>query len=242
MWERMVEARGGRDRLHGVETLLVESRDKLRASLYRLSGVIWNWSAFPGTRFGPQVQLMNADALLYRWMAGPCGEWDCKVRSQKMPDDTPFLTPQLLYLLETRFVQPEVKGCGEEVVEGKRLRYVEVEKGRLRVKYYLPRDSYLPEMAMRFNGPYQETLHYKNYEPFDGIQLPTEERVVNAWSRVTYHLRYEINPEYDPEILTKDPDLADGPDGWRPKGWRGKPAEKEPPTQLEYKIYRREVK
>ena len=61
---------------------------------------------------------------------------------------------------------------------------------------------------------------------------------MTPWSKVRYHLRYEINPEYDPAILHKDPDLAEGPDAWRPKDARRTDHPKDEPPDVEYKVWR----
>ncbi len=44
--------------------------------------------------------------------------------------------------------------------------------------------------------------------------------MVSPWNKIRQGVRYEISPEYDPAIRTKDPDLAESPDAWRPKEGR----------------------
>jgi len=263
MWEKMVEAKGGRERLYQVTTFLVQSRDLRDVGFFRLPDFIWSWRDQRPTVFGVDVGWNNSSLGIRKFQAGPCDNWDCRVRTVKDVNNVPFFQAQMLYFLETRFLKPEITGCGEERIKGKRRRYVEVTKGpvpveyylkdgkivpgsrmeigKLRVRYYVKKGEELPSLVVIHQGSYDETHFFKGYQAFGGIQLPTEERIRSRITNMHSHLRWEINPEYDATVLTRDPSLADGPDGWRPKAQRGRRKPEGPGTEAEYQVWRKKL-
>ena len=154
----MVEAKGGRERLHEVTTFLMESHDRRMVAFWAFPNWAWGWQDLSGTPFGDSVSMVDAGTMTIRSMRGPCGEWDCRVRTSKMENLGPFYAAQLIYLFETRFCQPELKRCGREKVDGKQMRFLEVEKGPLRFVYYLPDKSDLPAIIVQWKAPSKLTI------------------------------------------------------------------------------------
>jgi hypothetical protein len=261
MWELMIEAKGGRERLHNVSTMLKQSRDLRSVVFYRLPDFIWGWTDERPTVFGVTVGWINTSIGINKFQSGPCDEWDCGVRTREFKKKLPSFRLQMLYLMETQFLEPTIVGCGEERIDGKKRRYVEVTKGPIaikykksngknvrqpegtmglfHVKYYLPRKGFLPDIVT-YQYSIVEVKHYfSNYQSFGGIQLPTVVKIDDGVGKSRFHFHWEVNPLYDPKIVTGEPSLEKGPDAWRPLELRGKTKPEGPPTEVEYQIFRK---
>lgn len=52
------------------------------------------------------------------------------------------------------------------------------------------------------------------YREIDGIKLPS---LIVEDGAIKKQVRYEINPQYDPQVFERPPNLAAGPQQWRLK-------------------------
>jgi len=128
-----------------------------------------------------------------------------------------FFFCQMDYLLETKWLRPELLRATKSTVGGKRVDLVDVQvkwhTESYKVGVFLDEKTHLPVRIgyySRFDtNDFYNTVNLRAYSDFGGIKLPTELswRESSDWT----HPRFEINAEYDPQFFERVPDLNGGP-------------------------------
>ncbi|MFN7993302.1 MAG: hypothetical protein U0Q18_06860 [Bryobacteraceae bacterium] len=228
LWEQVVQAKGGHERLHGIKTLAVYMKP-VRQVLFTPAAT-W-FFVFPDRYFeydGPgSGEYPYASAKGVGLAPSPrClvvnGSTDrIAMDATGIPHTVWTLTPierdrltlnQLVYLLESAWLQP--------IPVSSRGRALTVEAGGRTFELSL-NGSHLPERIVSAALPGEKSkniydyrlLHYREV---DGIALPA--RViwtVNRQAQWTWDVDYEINGRYNPKFFEHMPDLALGPEPWR---------------------------
>lgn len=173
LWEQTICAKGGREKLHAVRSLVVSSRSKYlegpedirgdhTESLFVLPDKLWQWvDSRPGA-FGLNISVLD--------FARPIGwelsdRWRSALRITTKPDAPPnpgspayipnadsqfrfikqrFLEEQLIYLMETKFLKPTLVGARRLKLGSRELDVIEGSLERERVEFYLDPKSHLP--------------------------------------------------------------------------------------------------
>lgn len=219
-WEAMIDAKGGRERLHDVKVLYVHdwtsgwrfpagrAARTERWALWVLPHYAWMRTTYADRRLGTGITTINYEtgSVLTTLVPGQMSETNAKP-----------IQPHYLYLVpETRWDKPEIVGCETASERGVSARRLSVRYGeRLPITVFtLAIDRFLPMRITTSDGNWN--VRYEKYESFNGIRMPTRISVDPAASRF-FEASYEINPEYDPAFLEKKPVIEPNPEPWRPK-------------------------
>jgi hypothetical protein len=224
LWEEVIKAKGGRERLHSIESFLVSSTIDVKAPgvvestetrrLYVLPNRAWLYAGSPHFKTSVEATVDIGRNL-------------CRVTISPKQSD-PGLSPcaittwgahlsqdPLMYLLETRWMQPKPISTRVERIGSKQVDVIEAEINDLRVDFYLDRTTRLPLKLV--TNPFRKsqseaqlmvTFTFKDYANFSGIQMPrTVIRESAARPTIFTHdiedARYSFNVEYDKSIFDR---------------------------------------
>ena len=220
VWERMIEAKGGRSKLHSVDTLfvsgdyvwrnlLVTHRLQVR-DLYRFPDFLWGWYNNGTAMLGTSISHCYLDRGLCLVVLGP--SQNPQVGRQPIDPSTSVLQEVSVLLLETRWRKPVLGACSE--LGGAPT--IEAIYNDLSYLFHLPKDATLPDRVDIVEPRGTTTYTLSGYERFDGVMLPTRhERAYGMRPPLVLKMKYEINPDYDRSLPNREPSLSEGPDSWR---------------------------
>jgi hypothetical protein len=223
LWEKAVAAKGGREQLQKVESLLIWYRATWRnflgivehrgdvETLYAFPDKMWSWDDGLPPPFGLTVRWVdvsrNRHCTLYKGAAAPVCGAASNVRS---PGDEGLVRAQYLYLLETRWVKPTPVGVSEGHVGLKSVDVLRTRFREMRIDYFLDRKTHLPARVTVFfekSGRVLESLDFSEYAAVGGVLMPGKQE--------RGHINFQINPPYDESVFTRPPTLEAGPHAWR---------------------------
>lgn len=221
VWDAMINAKGGRERLHQIKTIYIEEtqtwwrllrRHRLqRLVFYRLPDFQWSW-------FDPGSDMFPVSV----------SRWNLQTRSgtsDPPPRDTQtgyrgnlrhafLLTDQIVYLFETEWLKPQPVAC-RAVSAGQRL---EVTVNDMRYIYDVPDETFLPTKVVEIGDVDSIEHQLGDYTKVDGLMMPRWHlRRFRRLAPMNLKVEFEINPSYDRGILAAQPSLAAGPRAWRAK-------------------------
>jgi len=221
-WEKMILAKGGRERLDSVQSLLVSesysSRRFLsshrieRRKLFRFPDFVWSWDDI-GAPFGVTVSQADFDRGYGLSVRGPSASPHVE-REPVARNSLQAFGEAAMLLLETRWTKPILVGC--EVEGWTTIIEVHFPDDPYSLTYHLERDSYLPSRVDRPEG--RGTLIYRlsGYAPVRGIMLPGKFRLeFGTLPAPLFDRKYEINPDYDRLLPDREPSVQAGPNAWR---------------------------
>jgi len=214
VWEQAVQAKGGRERLHGVHSLAIYMRPPAGVNL---AGPPTNWlCVFPDRYFEfDGAGLHSSSAMVVDGTADRVA-----IDATGVPRHARQLTHseherlalnQLVFLLESAWLQPRpVEARGHTLT---------VEAAGRAYKLFLDSAS-LPERVLSFpvhDEKHQTTYDYRlqHYREFQGVMLPVRVASVGGMRLSTWDVDYEIDAKYNPKLFERMPDLANGPEPWR---------------------------
>ena len=225
VWEQAVVAKGGRERLHQIDSLLLSYRETVRnflgivvhrgdvERLYVFPDKSWSWDDGLPPPFNLTVSMFNLErnisCSMYAGAASP--------KCTKPKDGTSFFSQgegvarvQYLYLLETRWVTPAPMSLRRDSIGLKSVDIVQTQVAGRRVDYYLDRKTHLPKRVVTFfeSGRVWETFDFSDYVTINGIQMPSVQK--------RGKINFQINPAYTDNIFTNPPSIEAGPKAWQP--------------------------
>jgi hypothetical protein len=246
LWEAVIRAKGGRERLYAVSNLVVSNRTKdihptkefpgfHFESLFVLPDKWWFWAdERPGLPlsvwaydFGRQVGQETADVLpevrIYRpaqspgelAIGSPGAKEDIRYRFVKEQ----FIEWQIIYLMETKWLQPTVQRAWTARLHRQEVDVVEVSHGRERFEFYVDRKTHLPvQVILRTRiedtgRDYVDGYLFGDYVEVAGIQFPRTVRAGGERNETTY----QVNVAYDTGIFGRPSAVEVGPEAWKPK-------------------------
>ena len=213
LWERVLRAKGGRERLRAVHSLAIY----MQPAPVVLAGPPTNWlCVFPNRYFqyvargmgdGPSATVVDAASGR---VATDVNGMPRRVFQMSGAEQDRLTLNQIVYLLETGWLHPEpVSANGNEltVEAGGRTFRLHLNNAPLPVRVYSPS---LPGRKPKVSYDY----HLSHYRDYEGVQLPTRVTLVShvAW---TWDVDYEVDARYNPAVFARTPDLAAGPEPWR---------------------------
>ncbi len=222
MWELMIQAKGGRERLHSVANLQRSEREKYLwwfkvitinyEGLFVFPNKSWEWDDQRGTVFGFRIHLHNFEKDFHRSYTD-VGEGPSIVPILE-PSRRNFTTLQLELLAETKWVRPVPYSVRSEELNGKKVDIVETNVRDLpedKVEFALDRKTHLPVRVAYFwtrnNRQFSGGVDLKDYVDVDGIKMPSKVGRIKA--------TYKLNVEYNPQIFELIPSREAGMDAWR---------------------------
>jgi hypothetical protein len=241
LWELAIAAKGGRERLHAVENMLLSIRIRARRSLVRsvelrfeqffvFPNKLWFWADQRGTAFGLEIQTVDRERgfgyrVIERNPTAP----------QIMPGYTPneeryFFEAQALYLMESRWLRPRPIAVRTERIGFRQFDVVQtiIEREeydsiqRERYDFYLDRRTHLPVRVVRRTAFESEqeieaTYNIEGYTDVNGIQMPQTVTNIRPITTVRQRVMIRTNLNYNRELFERPPRIEDGPEAWRPR-------------------------
>ena len=235
IWELAVAAKGGRDRLHSVQSLVISTSgtyshrakryQRYNEALFVLPNKIWIWNDQRPDVFGLTLEVSNFETNK-RFVTN-------SDREHPIPRAIPtYETPLsrtyglLAYLMETRWVRPQVENLSTATINGTAVDIVRTmvqdtaegfEKKSVRIDFALDRQTHLPVQVIFYQKTTQGeevslTESLSQYVEVDGIKIPTR-RVVGGAGRE--ELAFQFNVTFDANIFDNPPSLRAGPKGWK---------------------------
>jgi hypothetical protein len=237
IWEDMIEAKAGRERLYEIETMVREEYDRLvfpnprfkNGDQHSVAAMAfpdreWDWVDSRPTVFGASVSITDVSAGF--WYRARAGE-DVKNMGDTKPGQNILQKNQLLFLSETRWFKPEPI----RVLTGKDIpRDVEAIETNIsgnRVDFWVDRDKRLPVRIVEYQVfPWlskepmaSEEYRLSKYQKLDGIQIPYKisSKILASRSGPSTSDRYTIrlNVKLREDLFSKPPRFEDGPDAWK---------------------------
>ncbi len=238
LWELALQAKGGRERINGIESIAF-IRDyrptvSVRMTAFPDKSFYW-WGELDAKGTGVACEIKNyASGFGFNQV----GIFPRKTY-QDIRTDPAFQSTgsgelfkgeilrdnQLRFLLETRWQRPELLSAGKATIGGRSYDRVDVRiPGDTAASHaiFLDEKTHLP---MRFQTcrDTKGTLtgsnwgtEFRSYKVIDGISLPTQISEIGSgrWDKI----QIELNPEYEPKVFEREPDLRAGPFQWRKAG------------------------
>ena len=221
-WEEAIRAKGGRDRLHSVQTVLISSTVKVEAPrgggyteterLYALPGKAWLYEFTPDFDVTVDATVINVERNLCMVTLSPA-RGDVPPISACVPTTwAELIRDPIIYLMETQWVRPEPVRTRTEGKGKKQVDVIETEVGNLRIDFYLDRKTRLPFKLVTddYYGVIEAThrmgltVKLDDYVTIDGIQMPgsvIREPQANRDRRDTEYAKYKFNVAHDPRIF-----------------------------------------
>jgi hypothetical protein len=216
VWEQAIQAKGGRERLRKVQTLAIF----MKPAQVVLAGPPTNWlCVFPDRYFEWEGRKGVESSVIVNGTAGQTA-----VDAMGRPRATRNLTSierdrltlnQVLYLLETAWLQPEPLAVRPARLHKDNV--LTIRAGGRTFDLFL-NSSNLPERIFSRRGGDSRTkydFHMEHYREFQGISLPTRVTGTEGNFAWTWDVDYEIDAKYNPKLFERPPDLNDGPEPWR---------------------------
>jgi hypothetical protein len=217
LWDAVVKAKGGRERLDNLQNILIQERDAVQ--LFAFPDKYWQWTYSPPFP-EPAMGLYKGEPGLYYSIS------DTGIHAVTDGDPQGWMDKEsVVLLLETRWVKPEPLKVTRQRRGRQTVDVIETKVGDERIDFTVEVESLLVQNVARYspqykNGerPWHSTL-YDGYVNVDGIQMPTRvcladpDGVARYWRPVSYRL----DVGYDPSLFDSTPQLSAGAEAWRPK-------------------------
>ena len=220
LWEQAITAKGGREQLYSVNSLLLSYRETVRnflgivvhrgivETLYVFPDKLWGWDDGLPPPFHVSILSVDLERNVRCSVSGS-GTPLCGAAKQRgsLSGSEGLLQAQYLYLMETRWVRP----IPVEVTKSEsKFDVLHTRLGDKRIDYSLDRKTHLPMRVAVYNGSSDKptlTVEFSNYVRIGEIQMPgTQKRT---------RISFQINPAYDESIFTRPPSIAAGPHAWQ---------------------------
>jgi hypothetical protein len=220
-WEKLIEAKGGREKLEGIRTFYFRERGSAGRdirTLYAMPRLFWQWDDSHTPMFGVTVSQADLDRGTTASL-NVSSQFKPVLEKSTMPTKLVGVDDRLAaYLIETKWLKPVPVGCkiGEE--KQGTVVLLEAEAQGARLVYHLDATTYLPLRLSVPEGSLTWEHYLEDYQRVGGIMLPSRRReIFGSLVPVNLTVSYEINPAYDSELWKRDPSVEAGPDAWRLK-------------------------
>jgi hypothetical protein len=239
IWELAVEAKGGRERLLGVQNIAISRKG---TSTIRILGKStgnhteelsvfpdksWYWIDYRPSVLGLRMEMYNwetgkkyvADLHQKTVELEPIEEVEKKLFTGRI--GKPLWTGMVIHLLESRWWKPIPRALTEERVHGKKVDVIETLVNDEIVDFFLDRKNHLPlkitfhdfNVVTKTSSIYSVEL--SDYEDFDGLKMPTSLKENDG---LRYKLDYKVNVQYNEEIFRQAPlPVESAAEAWKKK-------------------------
>jgi hypothetical protein len=201
LWEEAIRAKGGRERLHSIESFVISSTidahlitpafgsnaksghvDSQTERLYAMPTKAWLYEFTPSFDVKLEATVINIERNLCMVTLAPVGPGrSVPGLSLCVPTIWPkrLIQDPVLYLMETRWVRPQPLRTRTDGKGKKQQDVIETEVGQLRLDFYLDRKTHLPVKVVTENEngdprmPRMDLMvTFEDYVEVDGIQMP----------------------------------------------------------------------
>jgi hypothetical protein len=221
LWEKAIIAKGGREQLYTVDSLVLSYQETVRnflgipvhrgivERLYVFPDKSWGWDDGLPPPFRLSIQSVdlerNVRCHVYAGTTPRCGV--TRQTGSSPSEDEGILQAQYLYLMETRWVRP----IPVDVTKSEsKFDVLHTRLGDKKIDYFLDRKTHLPMQVAIFYGSGDNptlTVEFSKYMRVGAIQMPGKQN--------RGRISFQINPAYDEGIFARVPALTDGPHAWQ---------------------------
>ena len=225
IWEKVVDAKGGRENLYQVKSFarLDTTRGEKSSDLYVFPDRFFRYAATTHPEFGSIAQMFNFETKIGYTVWGAFTPPRVNKKDPIDEEARSYFRSAFVYLLETKWLKAEplrpIKGkIGRQEVDGVEVflpGFYPTDRGTI-YSVYLDATTHLP---IRFTDrmiaydAVSAPVDYRNYKKINGVMIQTEVNSGSGWSPCPV----EINPDYDPKVFERVPDMNAGPYQWRKK-------------------------
>jgi hypothetical protein len=234
LWEQVIAAKGGREKLYAVRNLAVSEKTIIKRpkkdfsgfhteSLFVLPDKWWSWVDEPP--FGIGIWAYDFTSQI-GW------EVDKGFPSQTVKPSTDdirfrfvkeeFIQSQMIYLMETKWIQPTIVGARTERLSFQKVDVVETSYGTQKFEFFIDRKTHLPKQVIirtRFEETgtsidgreHVESFILDDYVEVSGIKFPKVVRRSDESNETTY----QVNVDYKKSIFERPPTLDMGSEAWK---------------------------
>ena len=245
LWEQMIEAKGGRERLHGVETLvetmhfpLVFHNPKLKngadhyVQAIAFPDRIWRWDDERPTVFGMSIWTTNLSTG-FHYLVYPGN--DVRKSTQLYGETVRLEDTQILLFNETRWVRPKPIRIRADKYIPRSVIALETQWNGLRWDFWISKKDYLPIRILHYTpticDPKQNHFCHPehiitsyndlaDYRLEDGIQIPhksTPPNIIEARPLGFAEHTFILNPHLREDLFSTIPKSEDPSDAWKPR-------------------------
>jgi hypothetical protein len=245
LWEEAVRAKGGRERLRSVQSLLITSTIDARAPrgsntkdavrLYAMPGRVWVYTYTPEFDVKVDATVINTDRKLCLVTLAPAHGGVRGLSPCLAETFTQYLLQDpVIYLMETEWVRPVPLRARTEGKGKKQVDVVEVEVGQLRMDFYLDGKTRLPFKIVtewyggigRATGKLgQMEVLLEEYAEVEGVRMPRRvtrrhlpyhrESVTDPPTGIEERAHYQFNVTYAPTVFDRPVPKNVKPDDWK---------------------------
>jgi len=233
LWEQVIEAKGGREKLHSISNML-RSKSPGQIELYVYPNLYWEWDKGKIVHSYLWIRLSNMDRGVYvvatdQGIASFKKDLDSKGRANYRESN---LMDACAFLLETKWLQPSPTRVTREIVNKKQYDVIHTRFPDLAVykdwglDFFIEPETHEVKLVRDYSVPYGEggVWTFDDYISVDGIQMP---RKVNGFISMEemgrFHkgkccaFSYRFNVAYNSTLFDVVPTEAAGPDAWKPR-------------------------
>jgi hypothetical protein len=236
LWQQMLAAKGGRDRLMAVRSMEQTQRQRIYAAKPRLKDTdtqlvrffafpdrMWQWFDGGSSVFGLSLNVYNL-ALGVHYLAYP-NEQPRKLSSGE-PGGYHLWEAQLIYLNESTWLRPQPMRMTRDntIPRGVDAIETKLEGDRYRADFHLDRHTHLPARIIVYVRNHiiglpevtQEHYEVSKYREIDGIFVPTHVvQGISAAQHFVWDYDVYFNVPFREEAFTSPPSLERGAYAWR---------------------------
>src|SRR5262245_61238644 len=231
LWEMVISAKGGREKLYRVKSLAISDTEGSPVVDFMVfPDKFFRWADTRPSKIGLIVEMFNFERDFGFTIFG-----DSTPKIHKHPRlnegaHSRLDIPQMNYLLETQWFRPEILRASKSDIRGKSVDLVEVlDKGHgtpWRYGIFLDEKTHLPVRIGTYSNRRQDDMFtwvdLGEYREIAGIKVPTAiSSEGGRWDRV----QVEINADYNQEVFEREPDMKAGPYQWRKAGIKPSPSQ-----------------
>jgi hypothetical protein len=226
IWEQAIAAKGGRERLHAVQNLVISTVGNYATSSGKTNTVrteaffvfpnkIWIWSDYRPDVLGLTVEMLNFDSNTRYFI------------NSDNPPPMPLSIPNnekseariyglLSYLPETEWLKPILVRASTSKIGRHSVDVVQTTVGDKRVDFAFDRETHLPIRVSYYHARGDKYVldvaeNLSDYTKVNGIKVPQRREVDGSVDRISI----QINVPYNEDIFTKPPSIAAGPEAWK---------------------------
>jgi hypothetical protein len=236
LWERVIETKGGRKKLHAITNVALTSHAKVQYSMFKTyDNHVESLFVFPDKEwrlddnrpsvFGLRMEMYNYKTRMkYHGTFGnaisglvPFEDADEKYRLDSN------LAGLVIYLLETKWWQPVPETVTSRKKGSRKVDVIQTLFNNGRLDFVIDQKTYLP---IQIIGYYQDKTTGENrqkiynlsdYVEVDGIMMPS--KLSFGGENGVKNLTYQLNVKYDESIFITPPPFEAGPEAWKLKNY-----------------------
>ena len=229
IWEKAIEAKGGREKLYSVRNMFeslgttffsgFKKITKRNEALFVLPNKSWVWDDNRPSVFGLEMTMYNLDSRKKYYVRQ--GQKKAELETIASDVKSTNLSGLVYVLMETKYNQPIPEKVIEDKVSGQVVDIVQTNLLGNRIDFYLDRKTYLP---LKVVGYIDQKISYENefsdYIDVNGIKMASVQIMGGEkdFHKTKYKVNYQFNVEYDESIFITPPlPVETAADAWKVK-------------------------